>query len=185
MPTFDLSEYDALKKYLDEGITEGVRRGLDSTAKRLVGVIQNEIIPAANPPPVFDGAYRASWKDEPTAGGHDVYSDAPYAGIIEYGVRAENVKIGRAMIDMLAEWARRKGLTGHAPHERSSPEARADARQIAWAIARSMQGTATKPGTGIFNRGGQQGLRIAEKAALRVRDFVGEEIAAEVDRRLG
>src|ERR1700677_3188412 len=108
----------------------------------------------------------------------------PYASVIENGAQAANVKIGRAMIDALAEWARRKGLNGHDPKGRSSPDAYAQARQIAWAIARAMQGTAKVEGKGIFNRNGEQGLGIARKAAKRVAEFVGEEVNREIKRGL-
>lgn len=182
MTSFKIEEYDKLQRWLEEGLTDGVRRGLVSTGWRLVGIIQNEIIPALKQPPIFDGAYRAAWRVDATEEGAEVVNDMPYAGPIERGVRAENVKIGRAMIDALAEWARRKGLTGHAPRERSSPQAFAEARQIAWAIARAMQGTERVEGKGIFNRDGQEGLRVAQKASLRVADIVEEEVRREISR---
>ncbi len=183
MPTFDLSQYEDLARWLKDSTADGVRKGLASAGFRLVGIIQNEIIPAEKVPPIFDGHYRASWKVETTDQGADVFSESPIAGIIEHGVQAANVKIGRAMLDALAEWARRKGISGnYAPGKRSSPGAHAEGRQIAWAIARSMQGTPAKPGTGIFNRDGQQGLQIAKKAALRIRDFVEEEVRDAIRR---
>jgi hypothetical protein len=182
VPSFRLDEFDKVGQWLEEGIHGGVQRGLLSAGLRLLGVIQNELIPAEKPPPIFDGAYRAAWRVDTVEGGVEVVNDMPYASVIERGARAENIKIGRAMIDALTEWARRKGLTGHAPGKRASPEARAQARQIAWAIARSMQGTDKVEGKGIFNRDGEQGLHIARKAARRVADFVGEEIRREVKR---
>lgn len=183
MPRFDLSQGDQLKRYLDDGIKEGVKNGLLSAATRLVGVIQNEIIPAEKPAPIFDAHYKAAWHAEPTERGADVYNDMPYASVIEHGARAENIKIGRKMIDALAEWARRKGVTGHA--NQSSPEAHIDARQVAWAIARKMQGTAASPGTGIFNRDGKQGLGILKKGVARLAGFVEEEVRREVKRAMG
>jgi hypothetical protein len=185
MPTFNLDESEQLEKWLNEGIQEGVKAGLLSAANRMVGVIQNEIIPAEKPQPVgVTGLYRAAWKAEPTPEGASVYNDMPYASVIEYGARAENIKIGRKMIDALADWARIKGLTGHAPKHRASPEAFSAARQLAWAIARTMQGVGGKPGKGIFNRDGQQGLRIAEKAVKKAADFIEEEIRGGVRRML-
>jgi hypothetical protein len=178
MPTFDLSQYDELQKWLEEGMEDGVKEGLLSAGYRLLGVIVNEIIPAEKQPPIFDGAYRAAWKVEPTDQGADVYNDMPYAGVIEEGARAENVKPGRAMIDALTEWARRKGLTGHAREDRASPEARTQARSIAWAIARSMQQK------GIFNREGEMGLHIARKGMARAADFVEEEVRNAVRKHL-
>ena len=185
MPTFKISEYEQLQRYLDKGLEDGVQRGLLSAAYRLIGVVQNEIIPAVKLPPIFDGAYRAAWKAATIVGGAQLYNDMPYAPVIEDGAAAANIKIGRAMIDALTEWARRKGLTGHAPGKRNSPEARADARQIAWAIARSMQGAGGKEGKGIFNRDGKKGLGIAAEAAKRAPDIVREEVASEIARKLG
>lgn len=182
MPTFDLSQSDDLKRWLDGGLRDGVKAGLLSAAQRTVGVIQNEIIPAEKPQPIFDDHYRQAWHAVATDRGADVYNDMPYAAVIEYGARAQNIKIGRLMIDALAEWARRKGITGHS--NKASPEAFADARQVAWAIARKMQGTATTAGTGIFNRDGKEGLGVLKKAAARLAGFVEEEIQREVRRRL-
>jgi hypothetical protein len=184
VPTFDLSEYEQFTRWLKDHSREAVQRGLVSTAVRAVGVIQNEIIPAEDPPPIFDGHYRNAWHAEPTDRGADIYNDMPYAPPIEGGVRAENVKISRKMIDALAEWARRKGMTGHAPGARSSPAAFAGARQIAWAIARTMQGTQRKPGKGIFNRDGKEGLGILKKLAAKLPDMVREEVTREIERSL-
>lgn len=181
MPTFDLSQSEQLKRWLDEGIKRGVMKGLLSTAQRTVGVIQNEIIPSEKPSPVFDDHYRQGWHAEATERGADIYNDMPYASVIENGARAENVKIGTKMIDALTEWVRRKGLAGA---NKNSPKTTANARQIAWAIARSMQGTGTKEGTGIFNRDGKQGLHILGKAAKKLAVFVEEEIKREVKREL-
>ncbi len=178
MPTFELKDYEKLARWLDSGLEDGVHKGLVSAGFRLLGVIQNEIIPSLKPPPIFDGAYRAAWKVETVKDGSEVYNDMPYAPVIERGAKAENIKPGRAMIDALAEWARRKGLTGHAPGERSSADAYAASRSIAWAIARAMQKK------GIFNRDGKEGLRVAEKAAVKGREFVEEEVREEVRRAL-
>lgn len=178
MPTFKPEEADELAKLLDEKIAKGVQNGLLSAAQRTVAVIQNEIIPAEKPQPVFDGHYRDGWHADVIEGGAQVYNDMPYAGVIERGARAENVKPGRKMIDALAEWARRKGLTGHPVGQRSTPDAYAQARGIAWAIARNMQKV------GIFNRDGQAGLGIAKKAAAKIQGFIAEEIRREVKRAM-
>lgn len=184
MPSFRLDEYEALTRWMKENTRTAVQRGFLSAGIRLLGVIQNEIIPAEKPPPIFDRVYAQSWRVEPTDRGVDLVNDLPYASVIERGARAENIKIGRKMIEALAEWVRRKGLTGHPPGERHSPEAVADARQIAWAIARAMQGTNTKPGKGIFNRDGTQGLHIADKAARRAPEIVEQEVVRELKRAM-
>jgi hypothetical protein len=185
--TFDIGQSDEIARHLQDGARRGVRKGLLSAAYRLLGVIQNEIIPAEKPPPIgVAGAYRAAWHPEETESGVDLVNDMPYAPVIEWGARAANIKIGRQMIDALAEWARIKGLTGHAPNKRGSSEARLDARKIAWAIARSMQGYGDKPGKGIFNRDDSRGgLRIAEKAAKRAPEVVREEVEREVAAEMG
>jgi hypothetical protein len=185
VPSFRLDEHREFAAWLDKGLRKSVNAGLLGAAHRVVEDIQTRVIPEENPQPVFDVHYRNAWHAEPQDGGADVVNDMPYAPVIEYGADAKNVKIGRAMIEALAEWARRKGLTGHAPGKRSSPEARADARKIAWAIARRMQGTADKPGTGIFNRHGQKGLRIAEKGLKRLPEFVRAEVADAIRRHFG
>lgn len=179
MPSFKLEDYEKVAEWLDKGMGDGVRRGLLSAGYRLLGVIQNEILPQEKPPPVHTGAYRAAWRVAPTEEGAEVTNDMPYASIIDGGARAENIKPGRKMIDALAEWARLKGLTGHAPGERSSAGAVAESRSIAWAIARSMQKK------GIFNRDGQRGLGIAKKAVARLADFVEDEVRREVRRKMG
>lgn len=182
MPEFDLKDHDQIARHLQDSTKEAVARGLLSAAYRLLGIVQNEIIPAEKPPPVAEGAYRAAWRVEPVAGGAHLVNDMPYAAVIEGGARAANIKIGRKMIDALAEWARLKGLTGHAPGARSGADAHAAARQIAWAIARAAQGTAKKPGKGFFNREGSQGLGIARKAVKRAAEFVEEEILREIGK---
>lgn len=157
---------DQLVKHIHDRTLKATRRGLVSAAMRLVGVIQNELIPAENPPPINMRAYTAAWIARASEMGMDVVNTIPYAAIIEFGARAENIKVGREMIDALAKWAQQKGIATDD----------ADARQAAWAIATSM----TRKG--IFNRGGSQGLRIAEKAGARAPAIASEEIRREIVR---
>jgi hypothetical protein len=109
------------------------------------------------PVPVDRGTYRAGWHFRKTAGGADIYNAEPVALFIEHGVRAGNVKPGRAMIAALTEWVIRKRLVttvkikarGLAPATRKQlqqDDLHARATQVAWAIARGMQKR------GIFNR---------------------------------
>jgi hypothetical protein len=162
-----------LQKWLEEGLRKGTARGLLSAAERTVSVITTEVIPGENPPPVDEGIYRSSWRAEPTPEGADVVNGMPYASVIEYGARAENIKIGRAMIQALAAWALRKGFVA-----RSGGDAAKGAESLAWAIAKSMQKR------GIFNRDSNQGLRIGEKALAKAKAFVASEVAREVLREL-
>jgi hypothetical protein len=165
-------------------------RGLYSAGLRTVEHIQTSIIPTESPIPVDRGAYRAGWVCENVSGGVLIYNKMPYASIIEYGARAENIKIGRAMIDALTQWVRRKGIGAYSTrrfkggmegskptltqkvtlHRLKEPEA----RQIAWAIAKSMQKN------GIFNGG--KGLRVLEKALRHAPRFIAEEIARELEQ---
>jgi hypothetical protein len=143
-----------------------------------VGVIQNEIIPAENPQPVDRGAYRAGWRAEATPDGAQVINTNPVAGIIEHGARAENIKVGKKVIDALAEWVARKGLAGKASTRAARQERMVRARGIAWAIVMTMKKR------GIFNRNGSQGLRVAEKALARAKGFYKEEMSRHVDAAL-
>jgi len=149
-------------------------RGVLSAAQRLVQVIKAEIVPNQERPPVDQGAYLAGFDAEPTREGADVFNTAPHAPIIEYGARAENIKVGRKMIQALSEWVVRKGLLGRG---RGSVQERAqndEAQRMAWAIAQSMKKR------GIFNPNGQEGLRIMEQAARRLPRLLEEEINAEL-----
>ncbi len=142
-------------------VTAGIR-GLHSAAARGVQIIVTEIIPSRIPQPVDRGLYRAGWRFRLEFDGAWIENNEPTAEIIEGGVRAENIKIGRAMIQALTEWVVRKGLTDAE-----------DAPRAAWAIAKSMQRK------GIF--GGGKGLRIFEEFYTRRLDPL---IKGEIDREI-
>jgi len=171
---FDISQNEEVKRYLDQGFEKAAEQALVACGVRLVSVIQNEIIPAEDPQPVDRGIYRSAWRSKRIKGGAEVFNTSPQGPIIERGARAENIKIGRAMIDALASWVQRKGLVKGKGHD-----AKAEARSVAFAIANAMK---TK---GIFNRGGQKGLRILDKAVAKLGDFVNEEFATEIAREFG
>jgi hypothetical protein len=151
-------------------------KGLLSAAQRTVSVIQTEIIPREDRAPVDRGVYRAGWRARKLDDGALVYNNTPHAGIVEYGARAENIKVGKRMIDALTEWIIRKGLVGRASARDSagrfskSQQVNA-ARQIAWAIATSMKKK------GIF---GGKGLGILKKARLRIPELIEEEVRREI-----
>ena len=144
-------------------------RGLLGAAQRTVEHVV-ELIAREPRVPVDRGIYRAGWRARALPDGAMVSNDTPHAALIEDGVRGENVKPGRAMIDALAAWVARKGLTGGARGE----ERAAAARQIAWAIAKSMQAK------GIFSGG--KGLQIFERARKRIPEFIDEEVMRELSR---
>lgn len=176
MPTFklDAAGMGGLEAWLKAKTAGGLRRGLTSAAFRTLGVIQNEIIPAEQPQPVDQGAYRAGWKVETTDRGADIVNSLPYAAVIEWGARPENVKIGREMIKALAEWAKRKGFAPAGVPRGGDPDKAYES--IAWAIAVSMKKK------GIFVRNQVQGLRVGEKAVARLKTFLQDEVAREIRR---
>lgn len=174
MPTFEIDNLDDWEDWTREKLSGALKRGLFSAAIRAVGVIQNELIPAENPQPVDRGAYRAGWRAEETPRGADVVNDMPVAPIIDGGARPENIKIGRAMIEALAEWAKRKGFSPRGIPKGGSPEKAYES--IAWAIATNMKKN------GIFKRDGVLGLHITDKMVVRLKGFLGEEIAREMNR---
>lgn len=144
-------------------------RGLLSAAMRGVQVIQTSIIPSRNPSPEDRGTYKAGWHFGPIVNGAELWDDSPAAAFIEDGVRAANVKPGRAMLTALAEWALRKGLV-------SDPK---EAKSAAFAIARNMQKR------GIFNRG-STGLGILREFVEKYAEtYSKEEIEREIARELG
>jgi hypothetical protein len=186
--TFDINDTDGMFKHFSTAIEKGRRAGMLSAGMRLVGVIQNELIPQAKPyAPEDQGAYKGAWHAEPTADGADVYNDSPHAPIIEYGARASRIKVGRKLIDALSEWIVRKGLAGKG---RGSIQVRAEAdevRSFAFAIAKSMQGFGDNRSgpPGIFNANDPRGgLRIAEKARERSHKLIIEEVTAEIREAL-
>lgn len=164
---FDVAQAEEVKKLLKAGFDKAARRAALSAGIRLVGHVQTTVIPGEPRPPVDRGVYRGAWHARPAPHGADVVNTTSYAPVIELGARAEHIKIGRKMIDALAEWAKRKGLDGKGK----------DPRSVAWAIAKSMARR------GIYNGG--KGLRILEKAMRLAPKFLGEELAREMKREMG
>jgi len=170
VPTFDALDPGKLAAYLNGQLRDRTRRGIYSAAVLTHQEIVVRLIPGEKPPPVDRGAYRAGWRVEMTEEGADIVNKVPQAAIIELGVRAANVKPGKAMIDALAEWARRKGLLGKGVR-RDDPQLRG----VAWAIA-----TAMRKGKGIFVRAGREGLRIAERGKEFFEKKAVEEVAKAI-----
>lgn len=166
MSTFSMTA-EQLAPFLGEHVEAAAKRALVGAANRIVQIIVTEIIPAEPRQPVDRSLYRAGWRAKPTGEGAEIENTLPYASIIEYGARAENIKVGKPMIDALEEWVTRKrlDLKGRT------------ARELAWAIAMAMQKK------GIYNGG--KGLRILEKALERLPDVLAEEFAHELEREFG
>lgn len=173
MPTirFDISQAAEVAKYLEVSINRAAERALYAAALRVVQRILTVIIPKEKQPPVDRGAYRAGWKAKKIPKGAEVRNTLPYAAIIEYGARAENIKIGRAMIIALKGWVLRKGLG--LPNGGSKWDRQKAAEQMAWAIAKAMQKR------GIY---GPEGLRVLEKALVGLEEDYAEELKTELER---
>jgi hypothetical protein len=153
-------------------------RGLQSAGHRLVQEILR-VVDETDPKPFDRGLYQAGWRSTPTREGAIVHNDVPWAPIVEWGARAKNIKPSRAMVDALAEWVMRKGLVAKREGGASAGSANSEARAMAWAIVTSMMKR------GIFNRDGQPGLRILERARRRLPQIVAEEVKREVEKEKG
>lgn len=117
--TIRISDTDiaAFREHIGHKLKVGLRRGGISAAMRTLQHIQAELIPKAMPhPPIDRGVYRAGWRvtGDLVTTPIIIENPVPYAAIIEYGARAENVKPGRKMLAALTEWVKRKGLTNAA-----------------------------------------------------------------------
>lgn len=152
---FDVTEKAARKAAM---------RGLLSAALRSVQTIITVIIPSRSPPPVDKGGYLAGWHAVKNPEGAEFFNASYEAPFVEDGVRAENVKPGRAMIAAITEWATRKGLAADAD----------EARSVAFAIAQNMKRL------GIFNRG-SKGLGIMREL---VDKYLDQYVAEEVEREM-
>ena len=153
-----------LEKVQVPELRKAVVRGIHSAAIRLVGLIQTSIIPSLHPTPVDRGVWRAGWKYEQLEDGSEIYNDEPHAPFIDFGVRAENVKPGKKMIDALAAWVERKGLVSKGE----------SARSIAFAIANRMKKR------GIFNQGA--GFRVIQQVENRADGILKQEISRELSK---
>ncbi len=156
------AQFDGLKAEL----LGAAYQGLVAAGAYGLRVLVVEIIPKRAPQPVDRGVYRAGWKLRIGPDYVEIYNDEPIASLIEEGVRASNIKPGRAMLEALAKWAMRKGFA----HDAKS------AQSMAWGILRTMQKR------GIFNRNGQQGLGVLRELVTWRLDNI---IETEVLRAIG
>lgn len=147
-------------------LDRAAKRGLLSAAHQAVSVILVSIIPTRTPSPVDRGIYRSGWRAKQEEYGASFGNDEPHAGFIEDGVRAANVKPGRAMITALAAWATRKGIASGK-----------DSLAAAWAISRAMQRR------GIFKGGTGMGI-LREVIDQHIERLVQEEVAREIERSI-
>lgn len=168
---FNSNESAKVGLWFVKGTEKAAHRAAVAAAAKLVNHIVVDVIPREPHPPIDRGLYRAAWRHRRTNDGAIVFNTAPHAPFIEHGVRAGNVKPGRAMLIALAGWVRRKGIVSG-----RGKAAITEARQAAFAIAMSMKKR------GIFNRG--RGLRILEKASRRIERFFKDEYKRELHRAL-
>jgi hypothetical protein len=118
--------------------------------------LQVKIIPSLKPhPPINRRLYLNSWRYEFTKNGARLFNREKVAPLIEFGVRAENVKIGRAMIAALSEWVAMKNLLkDNSNASVEDRQATKSVQSVAWAIAKKMKRR------GIFNNG--QGFHVLD-----------------------
>lgn len=167
--SIDIEDAPAWAARLGPEMKSAVVRGLRSAALRGVQDIVGRIIPSRSPVPFDRGFFRAGWKaivDIPD--GADIENAEPHAPFVEGGVRARNVKIGRAMLDALAAWAKRKGIVG----KRAAAN---EQRSIAFAIAKNLQKR------GIF-RGGKGMEVLKELVEQHLPAIIDEEIRRELEK---
>jgi hypothetical protein len=163
-----------LKQRLDKAFDQVAARATMATVMRAKAHILNELIPSDDPQPVDRGIYRAGFQTAKIAGGAALYNVAPHAAFIEHGVKAGNVKIGKALIDALAAWATRKGLVKRSGRGVAAKAAQAQAaRAAAWAIATALK-------RGIFNQG--RGLRHIERVKPLLSKWLAHDLKKEIER---
>lgn len=161
-----INQAPAWAKRLEGKMHDAALKGVRSAGQRLVAHVQ-EVVDAEPRKPVDKAIYRGAWRAKQVPNGSLVYNDAPHASIVEDGVRAENVKVGRKMIDALADWVDRHGMV----RDVGKAGRAAAARSVAFAIANSMKVR------GIF---GGTGLKIFHKANAATPRFLEEEIQREL-----
>lgn len=159
-----LSQAGAFFQNLPVELQTSAVKGLHSAALRLQNVITTVLIPSRTPQPVDRGVYRAGWRTVLEADGATIENLEPHAIFIEYGVRAENVKPGRAMLTALVGWVLRHGLASAAV-----------APKVAWAIAKAQQKR------GIFRNGAGLGI-VKELVDVWVERVTQEEVLNEIGK---
>lgn len=169
MKRFQLNQGDKLQDFLSDSMEKAALNAVHAAALRVVSDIQTRIIPAESPQPVDRRVYRGAWRVNRIAKGAEIVNNSPHSVFIEYGVRPENVKPGRKMIDALAAWVKRKGIAKVGGTERN----------IAFAIAQSMRKK------GIFNRrgtGDEGGLRILEQGLKEIDRYIPRELGKAIKK---
>lgn len=174
---FDITESsEEFAVFIEDSLKQAARRAILGACLRVVQKISTEVIPAEPKPPIDRRVYAAGWRAKAIPNGALIQNTVPYSSVIERGAKAENIKVGKKMIDALTEWVMRKGLVG-AGKGAAANDARAEARKIAWAIAMSMKKR------GIFDGG--EGLHILAKALKGFQEIFRKELGVEIKREYG
>lgn len=179
MRTYSVKDADKWLNVVASTMKNAAKRGLLAAANRAVAHIKVDIIPSIKPEPTNKGVAKAGWRAEQTENGAAIINTVLQAVLMEEGVRAENVKIGRKMIDALTEWVKAKGIGGSVTTNKSGQRkvtkpSDAEARAIAWAIAKALKQQ------GIFNKG--KGFGILAKAEKVIPGYIRDEVARELKR---
>ena len=159
MPTVEISAKDLGKALLREGqrVPGAVQKASIAAARRF----QALLVRLTDDAGVTDtGALKNSWRAERTEDGATVFSDCPYAGIIELGARPHPVSIeGQAAIK---GWAMRKLRLSEKEAER-----------VAFLICRKIR------------EHGQEGHHIVQNALPMAIAYFGQELRRVLDQRAG
>jgi hypothetical protein len=153
-----------------KGLKGAIKKGLLSAASRGVADIVGVVIPTtkvkprlslsgrkapAVQPPVDRGLYKAGWRAGATPQGARIYHVNPMiAALVEEGVRAGSVRIGKAMLRALESWV----------HRHSLEDKNHTSKQIAWALAKAMQKT------------GIEGRHVLAREKERLGGFAQKEV---------
>jgi hypothetical protein len=88
MITIDIKQFPEFAKNTMKDIRQKIISRLYKAAQLTRSALIAERIPSIKPfPPVDTGNYKMSWKAEKTQNGARMWSEAPYAGILELGVK--------------------------------------------------------------------------------------------------
>lgn len=142
MPTVDLSHLvPALAAELRVAAEEAHRQLLDSVHEAAMMGLAFAVQETDRKKAVDAGQYKRSWQARRMVGGAELYNDAPYAGVIEYGRRPNSTPPPYAVI---LKWVRRKNLTptpkpGRGRRRAATRRSKAELQaSLAWAIRASI-----------------------------------------------
>lgn len=182
---FEVEQHPEFISWVSKEVHGAMHKAMLVTASRVVHRINTEIIPGISPhQPVDRGTARAGYRVETIGNRVYIVNHVLHALFMEEGVRAENVKPGRAMIAALAAWAKRKGLDV-SKYQSSAMSTKRESLSIgsepytklAWGIAKSMKKK------GIFGaQNTPSGLQIIHKAMSNVKTWLSDEMKRELSK---